>query len=155
MELLTWILLGTGSALILLEIITPGGISFCVGLSTIITGLGYQFNYVTSFSNLVVTWAVLSIGTSLIGIMIVRLFFTGNVVKGYFDEDVDAFNTEVEVRESFVNGEGAVFYSGTIWKARCDYSTATEIRKGDTVRIIGRDNITWIIEPLAATTAKE
>ena len=90
MDILSWVLVGVGIALILLEVIVPGGISCSVGISTICIGVANHFGWLQTPSQLFFSWAALSIVSSVIGIIFVRLLFAGKVVKDHFDEDQDA-----------------------------------------------------------------
>lgn len=42
--------------------------------------------------------------------------------------------------------EWRVFFSATYWSARSEHPTT--LMPGDTVRVVGRDNITLLIEPI-------
>lgn len=62
------------------------------------------------------------------------------------DEDVDAFGTVVKVTQRLSRTEvGRVHFQGTSWPARASRGVADE---GDEVRIIDRENLVWIVEPL-------
>ncbi len=146
LEALSITLFIIGAILILLELITPGGISFCVGLSSISIGLAYQFQWITSLYDGFVWWIILSILSSFIGIFATRAFFSGTQIKGVYDEDKDAFGTHVKVVTDFKEQTGEIFYSGTNWIATTE--DASGITKGDVVEIIDRQNITWVVKKI-------
>ncbi len=147
MEALSITLFINGTILILLELITPGGISFCVGLSSISVGLAYQFQWITSLYDVFVWWTILSILTSFIGIFVIRSFFSRDLIKGHFDEDSDAFGTHVKVVTDFKEQTGEIFYSGANWIATTQDTSS--FKKGDIVEIIDRHNITWVVKKLS------
>ena len=147
MEALSITLFIIGTILILLELITPGGISFCVGLSSISVGLAYQFQWITSLYDVFVWWTILSILTSFIGIFVIRSFFSRDRIKGHFDEDSDAFGTHVKVVTDFKEQTGEIFYSGANWIATTQDTSS--FKKGDIVEIIDRHNITWVVKKLS------
>ncbi len=145
METFTLIAIGIGILLMLLEIILPGAISFCLGLSCILVGLSFQFGIVTKPVNLFLLWCLLSIISSSIGIYIVNQLFAGTSTKGVYDEDVDAFGTEVEVLEDIDESNGRIQFQGTGWHA---VTTDGLIPKGQKATIAGRDGSTFIVDSL-------
>jgi membrane protein implicated in regulation of membrane protease activity len=50
-------------------------------------------------------------------------------------------------REGMVRGTSSVFVEGELWRARLVGAAAT-ISPGDRVRIVGRDGLDLIVEPL-------
>jgi len=74
-------------------------------------------------------------------------FFTSEHSVGSTDEDADAFGKIVRVTESLSDTHtGRIFFQGTSWPARAVHGSA---QLGDRVRIVDRENLVWIVEPLA------
>lgn len=145
MEILTIITSVLGVLLMVLELVFPGGIAFSVGLSTIIVGLLYQFSLVSNPMNIFLLWCSLSVVAGAVGVYVVKkLFGSGVALKEYYDEDVDAYGKYAVVTETINEKRGRISFQGTGWKA---VSMNGAIKKGERVKIVGRDNITWIVEP--------
>ncbi|MBF0431289.1 MAG: NfeD family protein [Fibrobacteria bacterium] len=143
MEVFTIVATVLGILFMFLELILPGGISFCVGLSTIAVGLGYQFGLVTGPFNMFLSWCGLSVVSAGIGIFIVNKMFAGSSVEDSFDEDVENFGKPAVALEDIDESDGRIQFQGTSWKAVC---SGGAISKGSHVKIAGRINLTYIVE---------
>jgi len=65
--------------------------------------------------------------------------------KENIDEDEEVMGSIVEIVADINSGEsGRVEHSGSTWQARAEGNQT--ILKGEQVKIIGRDNITWIVQ---------
>lgn len=83
----------------------------------------------------VVVWGAFKLG-----------LFRGDRSVDNSDEDVEAFGTVVKVTERLTRTQvGRVFFQGTTWPARASKGVADV---GDEVRIVDRENLVWIVEPL-------
>jgi len=66
---------------------------------------------------------------------------------GSTDEDADAFGTEVAVLVRVTEHQaGRIQFQGTSWPAR---SVHGALEPGERARIVDRENLVWIVEPLA------
>jgi inner membrane protein len=137
--------LGLGLLCLIAELLVPGLVVIFIGLGALTVAAGMQYGYVISFSDQLITFFI----SSLVYIFTLRLliihYFTTNAVKANINEDENVIGEVVEVVESiFAGEEGRIQHSDSTWPAR---SHATmDILKGDQVKIIGRDNITWLVE---------
>ncbi len=139
------IAIAVGIALMLLELMVPGGIAFCMGLSSILTGLAFQFSLITNPFNIFFTWCGLSVISSAIGVVVIKkMFNTGESVKDYYDEDADAYGKTAVALEDISEKKGRIMFQGTSWNA---ISMSGEVKKDEKVRIVGRDNLTFFVEP--------
>jgi membrane protein implicated in regulation of membrane protease activity len=129
----------------LFEIILPAGISLSVGVSTLILATLYHFGYVVHPASMFLYWAVISVVAVAIGATVSRLLFGGKQNKIRFDEDQDAVGKVVQVRQTVTVDGGRISFLGTTWDARTTGSQIIEA--GQSARICGRDNITWLVEP--------
>jgi len=146
MEVFTLIVLIIGVILMTLEIILPGGISFCVGLSSILIGLAYQFGLLREPINIFFIWSLLSLVLSTIGFYILKKVNEGAEIKEFIKDDAaDAFGEEAVVVEEVGQQKGRVQFRGTGWSA---ITLGEKINTGQTVKIVSRDNLTWIVEPV-------
>ena len=152
MEITTWVLIVVGAALLLFELILPGGISFCVGLATLATAALYQTQIVRDPFALFGTWGLLSVAITSVGVALSRWLFGGQRQRGVYDEDVAAIGTLVQVRRIVNSTGGRIFFQGTEWEAR---TSGADIAIGEPARIVGRENITWIVEVAAEAAPQE
>lgn len=145
METFTIIALIVGVLLMLLELLVPGGIVFCLGLSAILTGLAYHFSIITDPFTVFLTWCGLSVVSSAIGIFLIKkVFGKGESITDHFDEDADTYGKVVLATEDISEKSGRISFQGTGWSA---VSMDGDIKKGEKAVIVGRDNLTWIVEP--------
>ncbi len=137
-----WFLVGI--IFIFFEFIIPGLVIAFFGVGAIITAI------VTSIFTLSIAMqvAVFSV-SSILSIVLLRKYFTKVFAgKELNAEDNENFNIElgkmvpvVELIEPNIIG-GKVKYQGTLWPAKSDVT----ISPGESVEIIGRDNITLIVK---------
>lgn len=86
-------------------------------------------------------------------------FFSANPLslEGFTLEGIDADAVTAELENSLAEraivdapimplGTGRVRYRGSWWSARC--GQAVTLSPGDVVRVVGRQNITLLVEPL-------
>lgn len=138
-----WTLIVFGTALMLFELFLPGGISFCVGLSTLVLAAVIHYQWIQNPFDLFLTWSFLSVFTSSIGIMVSRFFFGGKRDIEHFDEDLDMVGKLVEVIEEITPNSGRIIHAGCTWEAR---SKKEHILKGTRAKVLARENITYIVE---------
>lgn len=147
MDTLSLIFVICGAVLILLEFILPGGISFSLGCGAIIVaGLRY-FDIIDSPLATFGLWPIISLGLVIIISIFVQKVFGGRTTKVDFDEDIDAFGHIANVVKTLNDKEpsGRIRFKGTTWPAICREGT---ISKGSKVKIVVRENINWVVEPL-------
>lgn len=156
-------LITLGFILMGLEIIVPGGISFCLGLSLILVGLSQELGWVSGFFDSLLLMSFLSILFTSMSVFVMKRFFSGEAIHDVYDEDQEAIGKVAEAVSDFVDSQGLIFFGGSTWKARTsstDESTiqeavsiqkASSIQKGDLVQILGRDNITWVVQKHQST----
>jgi inner membrane protein len=151
-EVLTWLLLVAGALLMLFEVILPGGISFCIGLSTVILGGLFHWHYLREPLELFFAWCLLSLLISCIGVVFSRFFFGGDRRRDGYDEDEDVRGRIVLVTTEVSAKQGRVSWQGAGWDARFSEGV---IPVGSQARVLGRDNITWLVEPHEGDAAAE
>lgn len=139
-----WIWLYIGSALMILELISPGFVIFFFGLAAATTGVVTRF----SGDGFTTVWQVLTFA----GLSIVYLVFLRRGVKKLFSGTVetsasnfeDDFPGKIAVVTEDINTplSGRVMLGDAEWTAVAD----VPIEKGVNVRVVVRDNLTLKVE---------
>jgi len=144
-DLLTWIFMVGGVLLIFLEAIAPGGIAFLLGLSGLGVGVIRYFGFLDDPLTAVVVWLLSSTVMTIAIRPFINKYFKGESSTKFADEDYEAMDQIVEVLEPVndMDNEGRIRFQGISWQAR---SLEGKIPAGTQVRIIYRDNTTWIVE---------
>ncbi len=146
-ELLTWIFLIGGVALMILETAIPSGTAFTLGLGGVIVGLLRFLGIFEEPMSATMAWLFISVGLIIIIRPLIKKYFGGETSFKYADEDYEAMDKVVDVLEP-INDEdnsGRIRFQGISWQARTMDGT---VPAGTQVRIKYRDNTTWIVEPV-------
>lgn len=144
--LLTWVFLIGGMLLMLLELVIPGGVTFFLGVGALLMAglraVGLFADPVTA----VIVWVLLSTGLTIVLRPIASRYFGGMTSFGITDEDAEAVGQTVTV-VSTVREEtpGRIRFRGATWDAR---TVNGPLPEGAEARILYRDNLTWIVEPV-------
>jgi membrane protein implicated in regulation of membrane protease activity len=140
---LFWFILGL--VLFLAELVIPGFFIFFFGLGAWVTALVCLIGDLDSITNMqIIIFAVTSVLT-LIALrrIIQKKFFYS---KGNLSEEVEDEFTGKEalsITEIGPDKNGKVEFKGTTWKAE----SKSEIKEGQTVIIIEKENFTLIVKP--------
>lgn len=143
---LAW--LGAGLALIVLEFVIPGLVVVFLGAGAVVVGVARHMGWVQGWMAEWTLWFISSLVLLISLREVVQKFLPGERERVDPDEDQEALGTLVEVTapcgpaESSEHG-GRVSYQGVEWGAR---SVSGEFPVGSTVKIVGRDNLTWLVE---------
>lgn len=146
-ETITTVFFIGGMALIILEALLPGGVSFFLGLSGLIVGglrwLGFLTDPITS----VAIWLFTSIALLIAIRPLFMKYFGGESTYKLADEDVEAMDQIVEVIEpvNANDNSGRIRYQGISWQAQ---TLQGKLEPGSKAKIKYRDNVTWIVEPV-------
>lgn len=137
-----WFLIGL--AFLLLEFLLPGLIVLFFGFGAWITAICTLIFDLSLNAQLVVF-----IGTSILSLIFLRKYFKRIFVgkdEKAVDEILEEFVGKIVIAESdFITGEkGKVTFKGAIWEALSE----TDIKKGDQLKIVGKDSIVLKVEPL-------
>lgn len=142
-----WLVLGF--VLILSELLLPGGIAFFVGLGALFVGLLYFLGAISSPLTGFTIWFILSITFLFTLKGFVDRFLPNTESKANTDEDIDAFGTEVEVTADIdYENAGRIEFQGTGWPAKSRVK-GKKFQKGEKVKIVFRDNMTWLVDSFA------
>ena len=139
--------LGSGIFLMAIEFLVPGLVMVFVGLGALTVALGMQFGYIDEILQQFTTFFISSIIYLLTLRFLVLRFVPSVTRKANIDEDEEVMGSIVEIVAEITSGEfGRVEHSGSSWQARAEGDQT--ILKGEQVKIIGRDNITWIVQKI-------
>ena len=139
--------LGSGIFLMAIEFLVPGLVLVFVGLGSLTVVFGMHFGYIDGILQQFITFFISSIIYLLTLRFFVLRFFTSVTRKENIDEDEEVMGSIVELVADINSGEfGRVEHSGSSWQARAEGDQT--ILKGEQVKIIGRDNITWIVQKI-------
>lgn len=146
-ETLTWIFLIGGLALMILEALLPGGVSFFLGISGLLVGILRFFNIIVDPGISVLTWLAASIGFIVLMRPLLMKYWGGESSFKIADEDFEAMEQIVEVVEpvNAENNSGRIRFQGISWQAR---TIEGNLPVGSKAKIKYRDNVTWVVEPL-------
>ena len=139
--------LGSGIFLMAIEFLVPGLVMVFVGLGALTVALGMQLGYIDEIPQQFTTFFISSIIYLLTLRFLVLRFVPSVTRKENIDEDEEVMGSIVEIVADINSGEfGRVEHSGSTWQARAEGNQT--ILKGEQVKIIGRDNITWIVQKI-------
>ena len=146
-DLLFKLWLGFGLVLIISEFLLPGLVVVFVGIGALTVALGMYLGYVESITTQLITFFV----SSVIYLFTLRLLFLrfipSDSTKVNINEDDEVMGQVVEVIETIpAGGIGRVQHSASSWQAKCECNE--EVLQSEKVKIIGRDNITWIVKKI-------
>ena len=139
--------LGSGIFLMAIEFLVPGLVMVFVGLGSLTVVFGMHFGYIDGIPQQFTTFFISSIIYLLTLRFLVLRFVPSVTRKENIDEDEEVMGSIVELVADINSGEfGRVEHSGSSWQARAEGDQT--ILKGEQVKIIGRDNITWIVQKI-------
>lgn len=139
--------LGSGIFLMAIEFLVPGLVLVFVGLGSLTVVFGMHFGYIDGILQQFITFFISSIIYLLTLRFLVLRFVPSVTRKENIDEDEEVMGSIVELVADINSGEfGRVEHSGSSWQARAEGDQT--ILKGEQVKIIGRDNITWIVQKI-------
>ena len=146
-EILTWLFIGGGLILMLLELFVPGGVALILGISGLGVGLLRFLGLLTDPGSAVAVWLLSSIGLTLAIRPFIKKYFKSDTFTKIADEDYEAMDKIAEVTEPLTDHDnsGRIRFNGISWQAR---SMEGRVEAGQKVRIKYRENTTWIVEPM-------
>jgi len=145
-DLLTWIFIGGGILLMILEFVLPGGLALFLGFSGLSVGILRLLGIITGTGASVAAWLILSVALTIIIRPFIKKYLRPESFTKFADEDYEAMDQVAEVVETLRDDDstGKIRFDGTIWRAR---SLEGEVKPGKRVRIRFRENTTWVVEP--------
>ncbi|MDX1280106.1 NfeD family protein [Shewanella colwelliana] len=138
---------GIGIVLMLAEIILPGGIVVLLGAACLVVASALAVGLVEGVVQALTLWFIASMVLLLVFRQLTQKLVGGDSHVDNTDEDFDLYNKTALVKTVIgpAQQQGRVEFQGTEWPALGDGS---EIPVGSQVRVICRDNIALVVEPL-------
>ncbi|TGM62485.1 NfeD family protein [Leptospira meyeri] len=136
-----WIFLGL--TLLFSEFLLPGTFVMFLGIGAIFTGILARLMPMEFYSQVIV-WVLSSLVSILVGGTFVKRFFKSESSVDPFVKD-DFLNQIVPVEMDILvqRHGGKIRFQGTLWDA---VSNDSKITKGNYVRILSRENLTFTVE---------
>jgi len=136
-----------GIILMFAEIIIPGLVVIFLGAAALLVGLGIHWGLIDGGLDAFTWWFISSLSLIVLLRGVILHFLPGDFSYSPANDDVDAFGELALVVEeiSIHHERGRISFHGSTWPASCGVK---RIAAGVMVRIISRDNIRWIVEPL-------
>ncbi|MGI2261368.1 NfeD family protein [Shewanella sp. GXUN23E] len=136
-----------GVILMLAELIIPGGIVVLLGAACLIVAAATAIGLVSGLAQSLTLWFISSIILMLAFRSLTQKLIGGDVHVDNTDEELDLFEKPALVKQTIGPGQqqGRVEFQGTEWPALGDGS---EIHPGTPVKVICRENIALVVEPL-------
>lgn len=137
--------LGLGIFFLIGEFILPGLVVMFLGMGCLTVVLAMHLNYINGMTEQLITFFISStIYLLTLRFLIIRLVPT-DTSKANVDEDLEVVGLVVVVTAKIpAGGIGRINHSDSTWKAKSN--SEIDIEESTKVKIIGRDNITWIVE---------
>ena len=133
--------------LMLSEIVLPGLITLFLGLGALTVAILRYTEVISGNFNSIIYWVFISLIYLVFIRSVFMKFFGGDTSYQNINEDIEVFGKIAKVTEPIKpnNTDGRIWFQGSSWPAT---STDLEISTGKEVRIIHRDNIAWVVEPV-------
>lgn len=146
-ETITWLWLIAGLVLMISELAIPGLVVVFLGLAAVLIALARWFGLIDNLLDSFTYWFILTVVIILALRGLVARYFSGDVSVTRTSEDEEAVGRIVKVIEEVGSDHdlGRVQFRGTTWKAKSEFGKAFP---GQKVKIVGRDNLIWIVDPL-------
>ena len=139
--------LGSGFFLMAIEFLVPGLVMVFVGLGALTVALAMFLGYIDSVLQQFLFFFISSTIYLLSLRFLVLSFVPTNKRQENIDEDEVVIGEIVEIISDIKPDEiGRVEHSGSSWQARSEGGQI--ILKGQQAKIVGRDNITWIVQKI-------
>ena len=151
MDLVTLAFAIFGAVLLLSELFAPGLVALFLGVAALAVAGLRAVGLIESLAFSVFTWMGLSTGLTITLRNFVKKRLPAVSWKRLTDENVEALGQIVEVLEPITeeDGSGRIRYQGTTWPAT---STHGVIPKGGRAKLVVRQNLSWLVEPLNELT---
>ncbi|WP_110457039.1 NfeD family protein [Shewanella algidipiscicola] len=144
--LMIWIVIGI--VLMLAEIVLPGGIVILLGAACLVVAGALAVGWVEGLVQALTLWFIASMVLLLGFRHVTQKLVGGDSHIDNTDEEMDLYNQTAIVKTVIGPAQirGRVEFQGSEWPALGDGS---EIPVGATVRVICRENIALVVEPIS------
>lgn len=148
---LVWAIIGL--ILMLAELVIPGGIVVLLGAACLVVAGALGIGLVEGVVQSMTLWFISAIVLLLTFRQVTQKLVGGDSHVDNTDEELDIYNQIARVKQAIGPGQttGRVEFQGSEWPALGDGSI---IAVGTEVRIICRENIALVVEPVIQATFK-
>ena len=130
-----------------LELLLPGFVLSFLGLGAVTVSVLVHYGYLSDITMQFSTFFILSIIYLFTLRVLILHYFPTDTIKANVNEDDEVIGQTAKVLEAInVGASGRIEHSDSSWSAKSHSSEP--IKKGELVKIIGRDNITWLVEKI-------
>lgn len=138
-----------GVLLMLAEIILPGGIVILLGAACLVVAAALGIGLVEGIVQSLTLWFIASMVLLLLFRQVTQKLVGGDAHVANTDEELDIYGQLAVVKQTIGPAQkvGRIEFQGCEWSALGD---GTEIVAGSQVKIICRDNIALVVEPIKA-----
>lgn len=149
--ILVWAVIGL--VLMLAEIVVPGGIIVLLGAACLVVAGALGIGLVEGVVQSMTLWFISAIVLLLAFRQVTQRLVGGDSHVDNTDEAIELYNQIVRVKQTIGPGQtpGRVEFQGSEWPALGDGSI---IEAGTEVRIICRENIVLVVEPISIEASK-
>lgn len=147
-EFFSWFWWCLGAICIIAEFLIPGLVIMFVGLGALTVGALRYYQVIDSVTAQFLVWFVSTLVYCFtLRLLVIRFYPSDRVKREIRDQEIDQ-NTECDVVITIPKGGiGRIRHEGATWNARAE-SEAIQIEEGSKVRIISRDNLTYIVSKI-------
>ncbi len=138
----------------LAELVVPGGIVVLLGAACLVVATALSIGLVDGVVQSLTLWFISAIVLLLTFRQVTQRLVGGDSHVDNTDEELDIYNQIALVKQTIGPGEsaGRVEFQGSEWPALGDGSVITV---GSQVRIICRENISLVVEPVAQPNSQD
>jgi membrane protein implicated in regulation of membrane protease activity len=149
---MAWIYIVLGVVTMVLELVVPGGVTFCLGLASLMTGGMVYLGWIDTVPMSFMACCMMAVTFVIPMQFLLKGISDGDTSKANIDEDVDCFGQVVRVAKPIGedNDDGRISFQGTEWPA-CSHGG--QIAAGQLAKIIGRENLVWVVEAVSELEA--
>jgi len=130
-----------------LEFVAPGLVVIFMGMSAVLVAGLQWIGVLDSLPASLATWMGLSVVLVAVLRRVITRYIPAEVRRDHGDDELLALGKEVDVISDCTSEhhEGRIRFQGTSWPAR---TIEGHIPAGTRARLLYRDNLSWIVEPI-------
>jgi inner membrane protein len=134
-----------GIVLVLLEFLLPGLVVVFLGLGAFLVAILLHFGVIAGVLQEFLVWFLASIFFLVTLRFMVILYYPSDTKKKDVNEDHEVIGSTATLIEDITNlHKGRIKHSGSTWPVKS--ANGEELKTGEKVEIVGRDNLTWIVK---------
>lgn len=135
-----------GVALLLLELVLPGGIVGFLGISALLTASLVWMGWIPGFGAALAVWCIVSLALVVLLRRFVMRLIPGSTETGADDIEEGILGARVRVVEAVSRKTGRIVFRGVEWSARVASDVTLPVDAE--VRVLERDGVTYLVEPV-------